>query len=349
MKGADLASLERAAGALEQEGRWSEVEETASRLFDAAVARGVPGVVPSALRRQARSLSALGRTEEAREIAQLSWEVAERQGDLQAAARAINLLATVSHVEERLDEAGTLYEVALEAARSCRDDELIGLVCLNLGVVRHIRGDLRGARLLYLESIAAAVRSGDRSASVMAYSNLGRTCSAMEEWQEAELFLGRAIEMADDLRHMPLMALLSLCIADPLIHVGDLRRAAESLDRAEELAGRIQDREILAAVPRLRAQIARVRGEYGGAEAHLETALNLTAGMELLGAETQTECFRLRWAQGRKHEAIAALMRARDAYRALGAERDARNVEAMLASALAERHSSDAAAQLAAL
>jgi tetratricopeptide (TPR) repeat protein len=332
MESQELPELEKAAEAMEREGRWVQAEAAFRRLFDLAFRRGSSGRLPSVLRGQARALDAQRRREEAREVALLGWEVAERLGDVRGAARAMNLLATIEYGEERLDEALPLFEAALAAARTCCDDELIGLTCLNLGVVSQIRGDLCTARSLYLESIASAVRSGDRVAAIMAYSNLGRTCSMLKEWMEAELFLGRGSEIAEDVGHLPLMALLALCHAEPLIEVGDLRRAAESLDRAAGLAERIGDREILAAIPRVRAHIARAKGDFLAAETLLETAVHLSTGMELQGAATRAELFRLRWSQGRTDEAIEALLQARDAYRTLGAERDAAQLDETLST-----------------
>ncbi|HEX8673484.1 MAG TPA: tetratricopeptide repeat protein [Longimicrobium sp.] len=317
---------------LEVAGRWREANRLYASLFRRAVAERAPSAAADALRRQASVRGRLGELEEAEELAELSFEIAERCGLARAAARAVNVRATLLHAREELSGAAALYREALARARAVRDDELTGLVCQNLGVIANIQGELVEARALYLECIASTIRSGDRTAAMMAYNNLGMVCADLREWLEAELYLDRALDVAERIGHLPTAALLHLNRAEPLIQMGELRRARATLHRADELAGPLGDRVTLAAVRRFRAVIARIEGDFAAADRELEDAAEVVAGKghELERAQILGAVARLRWEQGRRDEARAALHRARDCFAALGAAREIRRLDEVL-------------------
>ncbi|HEX8211186.1 MAG TPA: tetratricopeptide repeat protein [Longimicrobium sp.] len=318
---------------LEVAGRWREANRLYASLFRRAVAERAPSAAVDALRRQASVRGRLGKVDEAEELAELSFEIAERCGLARAAARAVNVRATLLHTRDELAGAATLYREALARARAVRDDELTGLVCQNLGVIANIQGELAEARALYLECIASTIRSGDRTAAMMAYNNLGMVCADLREWLEAELYMDRALDVAERIGHLPTAALLHLNRAEPLIQMGELRRARATLDRAEELAAPLGDRATLAAVRRFRAVIARLEGDFAAADRELADAAEAVAGEghELERAQILGAVARLRWEQGRRDEARDALHRARDCFAALGAAREIRRLDEVLA------------------
>jgi tetratricopeptide (TPR) repeat protein len=318
---------------LEVAGRWKEADQLYAGLFRRAVAERDPSTAADALRRQAIVRGKLGNADEAEELAELSFEVAERCGLARAAARAVNVRALLLYTREELPGARALYREALARARAVRDDELTGLVCQNLGVIANIQGDLTEARALYLECIASTIRSGDRTAAMLAYNNLGMVCADMREWLEAELYMDRGLDVAERIGHLPTAALLQLNRAEPLIQMGELRRARATLDRAEELALPLNDRRTLAGVRRFRAVIARLEGDLAAADRELEDAAALVAGggHELERAEILGAVARLRWEQGRRDDARTALHRARDCFAALGAAREIRRLDEVLA------------------
>ncbi len=317
---------------LEVAGRWKEADRLYASLFRRAMAERAPSAAADALRRQASVRGGLGHAEEAEELAELSFEIAERCGLARAAARAVNVRATLLHTREELPEAGALYREALARARAVRDDELTGLVCQNLGVIANIQGELAEARALYLECIASTIRSGDRTAAMLAYNNLGMVCADMSEWLEAELYMERALDVAERIGHLPTAAILHLNLAEPLIQMGELRRARATLERAEELAAPLGDHRTLAAARRFRAVIARIEGDFATADRELEDAAALVVGEgdELERAQVLGALARLRWEQGRRDEARAALHRARDCFAALGAARVIRRMDEVL-------------------
>jgi tetratricopeptide (TPR) repeat protein len=327
-----LGSMAARGRELEVGGRWNEADRLYAALFRRAVAERAPSAAADALRRQASVRGRLGNAEEAAELAELSFEIAERCGLARAAARAVNVRATLLHMGAEMSGAAALYREALTRARAVRDDELTGLVCQNLGVIANVQGELAEARALYLECIASTIRSGDRTAAMMAYNNLGMVCADMREWLEAELYMDRALDVAERIGHLPTAALLHLNRAEPLIQMGELRRARATLDRAEELAAPLGDRVTLAAVRRFRAVIARIEGDFPAADRELkDAAALLREGHELERAQILGALARLRWEQGRRDEARDTLHRARGCFAALGAAREIRRLDEVLA------------------
>jgi tetratricopeptide (TPR) repeat protein len=312
------------AAALERDADWEGAHGMYDRAFAAArAARDVCGMA-DATRGTARMLRELGRLDEAQEQAELSLDIATLAGLPYEAARAVNILGTILYVGGSIHEARDLYEMALESGRELREDELILAACVNLGVVANIRGDLRAAFTFYLESLAAAVRTGNVSASVAGYNNLGLLAADAREWMQADLLFDRALELADELGDATIRTTLLLNRAEPLIHVGELDKAEEVLDRAEAMAERIQNVRELAEAARFRALLARRRGDDAGAAQLLGRSLLLAtrAGCRLERAEALEQIALLHHDAGRLDDARAHLNEACAEFFAAGATRD---------------------------
>jgi len=325
----DARALARRAAEAEGLGHWDSAARLYALAFRASVLDRDIGAAADALRGQARVRNSQRRFDEAEELAQLSLAIAERSGLRQAAARALNVLGIILHARGDWEQASRFFPRALEMALDLGDDDLAGLACLNAGVIANSRGKPREARTLYLESIGSFVRSGNSVHAMMAYNNLGLASADLREWIDAEVYFSRGIEIGERLSHSPQLAKLYCNLAEPLIHVGELGRAAASLERAERVARAVSDPVILAEVERFRAMIARLRGDFEAADAALARSLQGTgaAGLTLERAEAVRELARLREAQQRREEAARLYREALELFRSLGAEAEARRIE----------------------
>jgi tetratricopeptide (TPR) repeat protein len=200
-------------------------------------------------------------------------------------------------------------------------------------VVASVRGDFHEARCRYLEGIGSFVRSGSTANAMLAYNNLGMASADLHEWMDAEVYFNRGIEIAERLGHAPSTGMLYSNLAEPLIHVGEFQRAEQALDRAERAAREIGDHTTLADVARSRGMIARLQGDLAAADGYLAQAMEITAAPQpdLDRAGVLRELGELRAAQGRRGEALESLREAGRLFRALGAQADARAVEARMA------------------
>lgn len=336
-----MDALERIAGqaaALERVADWDLARAAYARAFAAAAAALDPCAMADASRGAARVLREAGLLDEAEEQAVLSREIASRCGFALEAARAANVLGTVLHAGGDIHRAADLYECALEQAREVRDDELIGLACANLGVVDNTRGELKAAFARYLESMAAAVRTGSVHGSLLGYNNLGLLAADVGEWMQADLLFHRALELAEQSGETSVIPTLLLNRAEPLIHVGELEAAEALLDRAEAMAGPIQNVRDLAEAARFRAMLARRRGDGAGASRHLARSLLLAtrAGLRLERAEALEQMALLHHDAGRTEAARTHLAEACTEFFAAGATRDCGRCRELLSAWPAE-------------
>jgi len=302
----------------EQLGHWDAAARLYAQAFRGAVLNGPMARAVDALRGQGRMLIREERFEEAEELVDLSREIAERSGLVRSAARAINALGIIRYERRDLNGARDCYHRALELALDVGDDELVGLACQNAGVVASDTGDLREARIAFLESIGSFVRSGDADSASLGYNNLGVASAGIWEWLEAEVYFSRGIELAERLRNAPMLAKLYGNRAEPLIFVGELQEAGESLRLAEETARAVGDRFALAVAARWRAVMARIAGAYDEAEEHLQRVLALVPHPAPERADAFYELGRLRDVQGRSRDANDAYGRAKEIYTSFG-------------------------------
>jgi tetratricopeptide (TPR) repeat protein len=315
----------------EQLGRW----ETAAHLYALSFRRAVLGgeveQAADSLRGQARVLIQEERFDEAEELVDLSREIAERAGLMRSVGRAVNVLGIIRY--RRRDWAGARehYGRALDIALDVGDDDLAGLASQNAGVIAYVVGDLREARSLYLESIGSFVRSGNTGNALLAYNNLGIASSDLHEWLEAEIYYTRGIELAERQSQSALLAKLYGNRAEPLIQIGEIRAAVETLKKAEAAAEAVGDRLARVEVERWRSRIARIEGDFAGAERHIARALELGSDPSLERAAALRELGTLQEARGRGDDAREAYVRSQELYASLGAEAHARDVGRRLA------------------
>jgi tetratricopeptide (TPR) repeat protein len=314
----------------EQLGHWAAAARLYAAAFRSATLAGWIEEAADALRGQARVLIREERYEEAEELAGLSMEIAQRAGARQSAARAINVLGIIRHSQRDWAASREHFRRAIELALDLGDDELVGLACQNAGVIAYGLGDLREARTAYLESIGSFVRSGNSENALHAYNNLGITSAELHEWLEAEVFFSRGIEIAERLSHAPLLAKLYGNRAEPLIEIGDLDQAEETLAGAERNATAVGDRVALAVVWRWRAALARHRGEFAGAGQAVDRALSFATDPTIERAEILLELGDQHALQGRPAEAEATYLRSRELSRSLAADGQAREAEVRL-------------------
>jgi tetratricopeptide (TPR) repeat protein len=330
--GSSLEAMLRHGSALERSGHWDAADRLYADTFARAVAERRPDAMTDALRRQADVRRFLRDGDDGEELARLSLEIAERHGLAAAAARALNVVACIRYARSDFEAARTYFEAALARARTVRDSHLVGLACQNLGVLANIRGELLEARSLYLESIASSLRSGDRTAAMLVYHNLGLVCGDLGDWLEAELYFDRGIDLAERAGHLPLLAILHVNRAEPLIQLSEFARARRSLARAAELAEQLHDGEVRAGVERFAGVIARLEGDLPQAQRHLEAARARAteAGAELELAEATAGLATVRGLRGADAEERSLLEEALAAFRRMGAVREAGRVEARL-------------------
>lgn len=281
-----------------------------------------------------------GLADEAIGLADQARSVAAEAGLVGLVGRATNLLGIIALQRQDWSRADQHFQSALELAYESRDDELVGAVCMNLGTIKSIEGELREARGYYLESIGSAVRTPDRAQLVMSYNNLGMVCSDLEEWMEALTYFARGIEIAEETTRSPLLALLHVNQAEPLIEIGDIELALASLQSAERHATRNGNHVVLVDCGRYRGRISRLQRSWEEAERQLAKAMEYASEerLPLNLAELLEEQALLYRDMSDYEMAVERCALARDGFLRVGALRDLARVQSLEAelSALAD-------------
>ncbi len=125
--------------------------------------------------------------------------------------------------------------------------------------------------------------------------------------------------------------------AEPLIHIGEIEQARDTLAKAERAAESVGDRLALADVQRWRSRIAAMHGDLDTADRHIAQALELAADPSLERAAALRGLAQLRQAQGRPDETREAFRQAQALYAVLGAVAHAHKVAGELEAL--DRHS----------
>lgn len=329
--GTARAALESAREA-ERLGNWIDAERAFSAAFRIAVSeRNVTSLVDS-LRGSARVRRHNDDIAASDELAELCIAIAEMHGLSAPAARALNTIATNRFLTNRLDEARSIWEECVERLVEAGDGAMAGAVCQNLGAVATITGDLEEAQSRYLECIAASARVGEMEWLGGTYNNLTILCTALGDYAEAIVYNDRGIEVAERRSDRRLLARLTASRAEPLILQGRFETARATLERAEELAIEVDDREIRSVIFRYRSMLARHSGDLDVAQYHVGQALELAAasGSRLQRAEALAEAAYVQHGQNRSERSSSLLKEAIAAFDALGARRDVDRLSRML-------------------
>jgi adenylate cyclase len=348
-----LASLNIALGAIFQGlGRYEEMLQAAERAAEIAETVNDNRLLGWALTQRASALTSLGRTGDARHILEDAVPLLEAEGDLARLQMALGTLGEVHRLAGRLQDARRYNERALTVAERIGNPSHAAFYLMNLGEILLTLGRWGEARE-DLDRAGEMLASLPSASSYLVYlpAALGAMHLLMGAWDEAEVALQRALEIAEpngdrqaqDMIH-PALAELEIRRATPaaaiarlqpragkeggsriviettlawaLLEAGDLTRASE-LIRETTVRAREQG-EVLALIGALRVQgmVLRREGKKDEAVETLEEGLALARSLPFPYEEARilTEL----------GDARAAL----SIFRQLGAEQDILAIEA---------------------
>jgi DNA-binding NtrC family response regulator/tetratricopeptide (TPR) repeat protein len=254
---------------------WSEAERHfAEDAWEAASAQSAVGELRARLNRAIAMLSA-GRRDEAGDMLVAVLEDGERQGEGRAVAFAIANLATIATVKHDYVEALRLWSRAIEALRCLGDRIRLARVIANLAELRLKLGLVSEAEqaLAFGRKVCGPGMPPERASHFALVS--ARVHLARGRTLEAASDLNVAAALATSASHGGHLADCQRVAARIALEDGDLTRAREAIDRAEELAASDSAR---AETALLRALLARAEGQRWGTLAR--DAFGLARGAE---------------------------------------------------------------------
>ena len=321
---ADESALLRELDALAAAGRYQEVLERLAALPAATAA----GRTPIALH-AAQAHGRLGAYAEAERWATAALESARARGEQHAELRARHYHAAIALNRGNLDEAEQHFAAALEMARTLRDPAAEARCFNNLGIIAFLRGNPKAALTNYQPALAAYQRAGLLRGLAETHHNIGISHRHLGDFRGAIEAAEQAARLARQVNDDSLVGLVLTGRAEIHLAMGDAALADVELEAAEQAYRRVQFRSGLAEVWRVRAGVARARGDVAAAVQLLREAAELAATAEVLSA-TERDLGAALEAAGDRAGARAARERALAIFRRLGAAEEVQGLVALL-------------------
>jgi len=307
--------------------------DEARAFFERALYRlrgdGAGSQAAALLRWIARTYVMEANTDAAMDCASAALAVAQACGDQDGEGHAINVQATIHWTHGDLDSAESMFLRARTCALNAGEAALVAMTSQNLGTIANIRGDLPDA-LHHYDVALENYRTLNRLHEVCtALNNMGRLCTDMKRWFEAERAYAEAIGIADQLGDASTRIGLEVNVAEMWLTRGNSDEAANALDDATRLTAATGDAVWVGHLAKLRGILYRATGAVQDAERHLTEAAELAESRQdfLLLAEVLRERAELYRGQGRNREALQNLNRAHRLFTQFRAKRELANVD----------------------
>jgi len=275
-----------------------------------------------------------GETEAAYRCYTQSLIQAEKCNSVAAKAHAYNCLAIVAQRRGNLAESEKLYWQAGEFAGRAGDIRLLGMIEQNRAVLLNMRGNFVAAEARYSNSLGAFERAGDDEAVSWVLNNLGMLYTRLGHYQRAIETFERGLAIARSRSDALVENVLTINLAEVWVAIGRLDDAERSCSDALESARTRGDHLTIAESLKCRARIERERGAYDASIATLRIGIFEAEGLEdrLLQAEMLREFGQTSKALGNSADARLAWSEAAESFEDVGAQREAAEINALLAS-----------------
>jgi predicted ATPase/class 3 adenylate cyclase len=317
------ARVDRVAGvALKECGRIAEAETRLTSSLDAVRRAGDPIKAEGDILVYLGDLHvSAGRMQEGESELSSALAISKALQDRVLECRAHSSLGNLHRSMGELDAARRAYDAALAAARAAGDRRWEGGTLGNLGVVCFDQGKLAEARAFYTEALNAARELGDRNWEGNALCNLGLLRHVQGQSELAITQLEDALVIARELGSVRLecVVLCNLGIVNETLQASEAARThyEEALGVARALSDRRSEGQVLGYLGVLHAR----QGRFGDSRRCLDEGEELLVEVEDQINLALLHCGRAEseFLAGAGTEARAALIRAQDLARALGA------------------------------
>jgi len=275
-----------------------------------------------------------GETEAAYRCYTQSLIHAEKCGSISGRAHGFNCLAIIAQRRGNLLETEKLYTQAAEFAGKAGDVRLLGMIEQNRGVLFNMRGNFVAAEARYSNSLAAFERANDDEAVSWVLNNLGMLYTKLGHYQRAIETFVRGLTIAKLRGDSLVESVITLNLAEVWVATGKLDAAEKACISSLEGAQTRGDHLTIAEALKCRARIERERGAFHESIATLRIGIFEAEGLEdrLLQAEMLREFGQTSRALGNAADAQLAWREAAESFEDVGAQHEAAEINALLAS-----------------
>lgn len=280
-----------------------------------------------------------GETEAAYRCYKQSLVHAETCGSISCKAHGYNCLAIVAQRRGNLQESERLYAQASEFAAKAGDVRLLGMIEQNRGVLMNMRGNFVAAEARYSNALGAFERANDDEAVSWVLNNIGMLYTKLGHYQRAIETFERGLSIAKGRNDQLVESILTLNLAEVWVAIGKLDQAETACSVSLDGARTRGDHLTIAGALKCRARIERERGALDASIATLRIGIFEAEGLEdrLLQAEMLREFGQTSRAMGNSADARVAWVEAAESFEDVGAQHEAAEINALLASLPGER------------
>jgi tetratricopeptide (TPR) repeat protein len=293
-----------------------------------------PALLADALRWKGTLHREQGETEAAYRCYTQSLIHAEKSGSIGCKAHGFNCLAIIAQRRGNLNESETLYGKAAEFAGKAGDVRLLGMIEQNRGVLLNMRGNFVAAEARYSNSLGAFEQTNDDEAISWVLNNLGMLYTKLGHYQRAIETFVRGLTIAKLRGDSVVESILVLNLAQVWVATGKLDEAEKACISSLEAAQTRGDHLTIAEALKCRARIERERGAFHESIATLRIGIFEAEGLEdrLLQAQMLREFGQTSRALGNSADARLAWREAAESFEDVGAQDEAAEINALLAS-----------------
>ena len=249
-----------------------------------------------------------------------------------ALGRVENILGT-NHAEQgQLAQAAGFFERALVLFERTQQTQMAGVALMNLGIIRTIAGDPDSALVRYKRAQACFEEVGNLHRLAELHHNMGMSYLAKNLLKEASGEFTASYSLSLSTQSVPLMGLAELARAYVSIRQHDLPVALKQVNHAIDLFTKSNDRLGLADAYKVKGMIHRELKSLDAAASFLETSLRINSELNnhLNIAETCFEIGLLQLKRNRRSDALQAFLRAKAAFKRVGAHEDLKKTQAQI-------------------
>jgi tetratricopeptide (TPR) repeat protein len=275
-----------------------------------------------------------GETEAAYRCYTQSLIHAEKSGSIGCKAHGYNCLAIVAQRRGNFSESEKLYAQAAEFAGKVGDLRLLGMIEQNRGVLLNMRGNFVGAEARYSNSLGAFERANDDEAVSWVLNNIGMLYTRLGHYSRAIERFEHGLKLARSRGDSLVESVLVINLALVWVAIGKLDDAEKACASSLTGAQARGDHLTIAEALKCRARIERERGAFHESIATLRIGIFEAEGLEdrLLQAEMLREFGQTSRALGNSADARLAWREAAESFEGVGAQHEAAEINALLAS-----------------
>lgn len=167
-----------------------------------------------------------------------------------------------------------LADTALTLATECDDQRALGYAWVAQALIAALEGDRDANQRAYQRALDHASRGHDQHLMTRIHNNLGSLMNEEGRHREALTHLTAAVSLAEEIGHLPLLALTTFNWAEATLRLGLLDEARTAFDDAHRIWQDLGS-PLIAIAALGEAETHRIRGAAAQAAAHYREAIEL--------------------------------------------------------------------------